>query len=138
MRLYLVVNRYSIAIQAGIQAMHVIPELYEKYTNPVNNIHRRHPDFARNLSRWATHYKTVIVLRSFGGHDSIEYLYSAIGTPCDEQKIPHALFRESELRDTATAFGLVVPTEYHAKPFEDLNPDLQAIHEVLDKLPFAH
>lgn len=133
MRLYLIANRYSLGIQAGIQAMHVIPELYEKFQSP-----KWDPQFGETLSLWARKHKTVMVLRTFGGDESIEELYTEIAKPARELKLPFALFRESALRNSATACGIVVPTAYYSHPVEELDLGLQNIHAALDKFPFAH
>lgn len=133
MRLYLIANRYSLGIQAGIQAMHVIPELYEKFKSP-----KWAPAYSETLSDWAVNHKTVMVLRTFGGDESIEDLYAEIAAPARSLKLPFALFREGALRNSATACGVVVPTAYYSHPVEELSEDLQKLRAALDKFPFAH
>jgi hypothetical protein len=120
-------------IQAGIQAMHVIPELYEKFKNP-----KWFAAYSENLSEWATKHKTIMHLRTFGGNDSIEELYPLIAAPARALNLPFAIFREPELRNTATACGVVVPTEYYSVPEEQRDYEIQQLHNALDKLPFAH
>lgn len=133
MRLYLIVNRYSLGIQAGIQALHVVPKLYEKLRSP-----KWDPEYSKNLSDWACNHETVMVLRTFGGHDSIEELYPAIAAPARELKMPFAIFREAALRNSSTAVGVVVPTAYYSHPVEELSEPLQKLHAALDQFPFAH
>jgi len=133
MRLYLVVCRYSIAIQAGIQAMHVIPEMYEKYLKPVSkNVLPR-----TKLQDWAQNHKTVMVMRTFGGHDSVQDLFIELASPATSMNLPFAMFYEGAMNNAATAVGIVVPTEYYSTPVEEQNEFLQSIHASLDKFPFA-
>jgi hypothetical protein len=120
-------------IQAGIQAMHVIPELYEKFKNE-----KWDAAYSENLSDWARNHKTIMHLRTFGGNDSIEELYPLIAEPARALKLPFAIFREPELRNTATACGVVVPTEYYSVPEEERSEAIQQLHNALDKFPFAH
>ena len=132
MRLYLIVNRYSMGVQAGIQGLHVIPELYEKYNGmfPTSE--------ATKLSTWAQDHKTVMLLRSFGGHDSIAELQEKIAPLARNLALPFAVFHESAMRNCATAFGIVVPTEYYETPFDDLGDgDLMQIRDIIGQFPFA-
>lgn len=131
MRLYLIVNRYSMGIQAGIQAMHVIPEMYEKYSG-FRNRERN------NLKEWANCHKTIMVLRTFGGHDSVSDLFDALLPITNKLGLPIDIFFEPELQDTATAVGIVVPTEYYDVPVEEQSQDMFDLHTLLDKFPFAH
>ena len=133
MRLYLVSTRYSMGIQAGIQAMHAIPELYEKFLNT----DVWDSKFLATLREWAQKHKTIMHLRTFGGNDSIEELYETVSKPARALKLPYALFREAELRNSATSVGVVVPTSYYETPFEELSPELQELKAALDRFPFA-
>lgn len=132
MRLYLIVNRYSMSVQAGIQGMHVIPELYEKFLNPKWN-----RAYLSNLSDWARNHKTIMLLRTFGGDESIEELYEKIAPPAKGLQMPFALFREGAMRNCATAVGVVVPTAYYSHPIEELSGDLLTLRETLSPFPFA-
>lgn len=132
MRLYLVVNRYSMSVQAGIQGMHVIPELYEKFKKP-----KWDPAFAENLSDWACNHKTIMLLRTFGGDESVEELYEKIAPSAKGLQMPFALFREGAMRNCATAVGVVVPTAYYSHPIEELSGDLLTLRETLSPFPFA-
>ena len=129
MRLYLIVNRYCLGIQAGIQAAHVIPELYEKY--------RSEGIEDSQLCDWATDHKTVVVLRTLGGHDSVMSLYEALNNVAAPNAFPIAKFHEGELNDSATAVGILLPTEYYTTPKEFLSGSLLEIHSLIGNLPLA-
>jgi len=105
MRLYLIVNSYSIGIQAGIQGAHVIPELYEKYLNTDVWC----PTYLERLREWAQRGKTIVVLKGPGGNDEMETLYEDLSYLARAEKLPYALFREGALRNSCTAIGIVVP-----------------------------
>lgn len=133
MRLYLVSTRYSMGIQAGIQAMHAIPELYEKFLN--TNVWD--PCFLATLREWAQKHKTIMHLRTFGGNDSVEQGYQSVADAARDLKLPFALFREPELRNTATSFAVVVPTSYYETPTEELEGSMKDLYDTLSKYPFA-
>jgi hypothetical protein len=110
MRLYTFGNYYLSSIQQGIQAAHVVAELFTKYTNELRDTHT--PDGV--LYEWAMHHKTMVCLN--GGNNSglaelsdrLFILGNALGLPFEE-------FREDvdSLGGVLTCCGIVVPAKIY-------------------------
>jgi hypothetical protein len=101
LRAYFFGNMYLSSIQQGIQAAHVVADIFTQY-RPGDN------QAADMLYDWAENHKTMILLN--GGYGSeLHRLYETFSSP--ENPYPFAAFRESaEALDGAmTSVGIVLP-----------------------------
>ena len=99
MRAYFFVNRMLNGIDKGIQAGHCAVEFFCNYNGPED-----HPD----LSDWAVHHKTFIVL-SGGGHGELVEIEKFFDT--QKNPLAWASFREDEvsLNSAMTCVGIILP-----------------------------
>jgi hypothetical protein len=105
MRIYCFGNMYLSSIQQGIQATHVIAEMFVKYSSPDKESHY-------SLHEWARSYKTIILLN--GGHSSnIWSLIKFFSIP--ENPYPWTYFTESSdaLDSAITSVGIVLPEKIY-------------------------
>lgn len=101
MRAYFFGNMYLSSIQQGIQALHVVSEMFVKYSDP--NKPNYHP-----VHEWATDHKTVVLLNAGYGSE----LYKLYGLFDDSNNpYPWAHFHESEdaLDNAFTSIGIILP-----------------------------
>jgi len=105
MRAYFFGNMYLSSIQQGIQAAHVVSELFVKYSTE-NSVTTAH------LREWAENHKTVILLN--GGYSEhirelIHFFHSA------ENQYPWTVFNESldALDGAVTCAGIVLPEKIY-------------------------
>lgn len=106
LRAYFFGNMYLSSIQQGIQAAHVVAELFVKY-----------PDSAAmqesvDLDNWATNHKTMILLNGGYGstlHDLIDLFDN------DDNPYPFSFFKESEaaLDNALTSVGIILPEKIY-------------------------
>lgn len=115
MRAYFFTNMYLSSIQQGIQPLHVLAEMYNKYVSPDPG-----PEYFI-LDRWARDHKTVICLNA-GYSDEIRKLIALFEDP--RNPFPWAFFREGNdaLDGALTSVGIVLPEEVYtlAKDFREL------------------
>lgn len=110
MRAYFFGNMYLSSIQQGIQAGHVIGDMFVKYMPP-------HPEFNEAsddqiklaaVREWALNHKTMILLNAGYGENihSLNRLFSS-----EQNMFPHAMFCEEKasLDGAATSVGIIVP-----------------------------
>jgi hypothetical protein len=99
MRAYFFGNMYLSSIQQGIQAAHVVHELFMKPHNEEGNMY---------LFEWATNHKTMILLNA-GYSEEIRRLVEFFDTP--ENPFPWASFNEGQdaLDGALTCVGIVIP-----------------------------
>lgn len=105
MRAYFFGNMYLSSIQQGIQAGHVIAELFQKY--PVGPGSTKGPHY-NILMAWARDHKTMVLLNA--GYSSELWLLRDSFSQQDNP-YPWAFFHESEeaLDKAFTSIGIVVP-----------------------------
>lgn len=114
MRAYFFGNMYLSHIQQGIQAAHVVHELFTKYNStPLHDEVGAEVCFVVNermamLNDWATNHKTMILLNA-GYGENIKNLCRFFSKPGNE--FPWAYFEESaEALDGAiTSVGILLP-----------------------------
>ena len=97
LRAYFFGNMYLSSIQQGIQAAHVVAEMFIKY-------HGLHP----TLIDWANAHKTMILLNG-GYSEELHRLHGVFASR--ENPYPYAAFRESEqaLEGAITSVGIILP-----------------------------
>ena len=103
MRAYFFGNMYLSSIQQGIQAAHVLHELFLKYPSPVTTEGR-----GDHLWAWASSHKTMILLN--GGYaDTLREIIKLF----DDKNNPYpwAFFNEGQdsLDGALTSVGIVLP-----------------------------
>lgn len=105
MRFYAFGNFYLSSIQQGIQAAHVVAEMFCKY--PVDYECIKFDD----LNKWAHEHKTMILLNG-GAHLELKELLDFFHK--DENPYPFDYFIEPEtLNDTITSAGIVLPEKIY-------------------------
>lgn len=106
MRAYFLGNMYLSSIQQGIQAAHVVHEMFTKYE--MDCLYEPDKSAVPLLWEWARSHKTMVLLN--GGYQSdlrefLEFL------DCGENVYPHASFCEEEasINGALTSVGIVLP-----------------------------
>ena len=112
MRAYFFGNMYLSSIQQGIQAGHVISELFCKY--PYRDSGRLSKDghAGEKLRDWANYHKTMILLN--GGYlETMEDLWTFLDKP--ENPYPFEKFHEGldSLGGVLTSIGIVLPEKIY-------------------------
>ena len=121
MRAYFFGNMYLSSIQQGIQAAHVVHELFLKYpgegTFQTDKI----------LWEWAENHKTMVLLNA-GYSEEIRYLVDFFNHR--DNPYPHASFNESNeaLDGALTCVGVVLPEQiyYGAKQIREDGVDAES------------
>ncbi len=142
LRLYTFGNFYLSPIQQGIQALHVLGELNNKYaesqTTFPSNPENPYPELAANhgavLRDWQRNHKTVICLKGGTSVDlAATYEWIAANEPNFGFNIPFARFYEDAgLGNILTNVGAVIPEEiYDAQLGYKL--DLEAVADGEDR-----
>jgi hypothetical protein len=108
MRLYTFGNYYLSSIQQGIQAAHLVADMFVNYQHPKS----AGPDSA--LYEWADQHKTMVCL-SGGNHADLTELYMALRPMGAEIGLPVGIFYEDgiSLNRAATVVGIVVPARVY-------------------------
>lgn len=101
LRAYFFGNMYLSSIQQGIQAAHVVADMFVKYNDPEQPGY--HP-----LHEWASDHKTMILLNA-GYSEQIRYLIEQFDTP--DNPYPWAAFHEGAdaLDGALTSVGIILP-----------------------------
>lgn len=104
MRAYFWGNMYMSSIQQGIQSLHCLSEMYQKYTDSIVNTEQREA-----LFEWGLTYKTVIVLNA-GEMSALEKVESLIES-IDNPSYAWASWRESAdaMNCALTSVGIILP-----------------------------
>lgn len=104
MRAYFFGNMYLSSIQQGIQAAHVVAEMFTKY--PAES-HQR-----SILDHWATDHKTMVLLNA-GYGEEIHSLVNFFNTT--DNPLPWAHFHEGKdaLDGALTCVGIILPEEFY-------------------------
>lgn len=106
MRTYTFSMFYLASIQAGIQSLHVVAEMFIKYRMPNGvDIKGSHAD---QLYTWATDHKTVVLLNG-GDAEALNDMRTFLHEP--DNPYPHAFFEESlgAMNGCLTSVGIVLP-----------------------------
>ena len=123
MRLYTFGNVYLSSAQQGIQAAHVVAELFVKYqVPPYPALPSESP--AAVLYDWATHHKTMICLNG-GNHQGLIETSDKFAELALKLELPYARFFEDEqsLGGILTCYGVVVPTKVYELAAELRKPN---------------
>lgn len=102
-RAYFVNNMYLSSIQNGIQAGHVIHELFRKYMNN-SSYDKVVPSREEQLYDWADNHKTMIVLNGGMTEHMVDFLALV-----EKTTLPHATFFEPGIGNALTSIGIIVP-----------------------------
>ena len=105
MRAYFFGNMYLSSIQQGIQAAHVVAELFIKYDDANG------PNF-HTLREWAVDHKTMILLNAGYGaeiHSLVDFFQ------CNDHPYPWAQFYEepAALDGAITMIGIILPPKIY-------------------------
>jgi hypothetical protein len=116
MRAYFFGNMYLSSIQQGIQAAHVLGEMFIKYTQPDDME-------TEMLHEWAKNHKTMILLNG-GYSESIRDLYEFLKS--SENPYPFADFHEGQdaLDGALTSVGIVLPEKIYGFDLVDVTSAL--------------
>lgn len=139
MRAYFFGNMYLSSIQQGIQAAHVVAEMFTKY-NKQNHAAAEMPDYSSPicqqwniLNHWAEEHKTMVLLNA-GYGEEIHKLVQFFEIP--ENPLPWAHFNEGKdaLDGAITCVGIILPEEFYeaAKEIRSLTANNET--PFLDKL----
>jgi hypothetical protein len=117
MRAYFFGNMYLSSIQQGIQAAHVVAEMYTKYVSP---------DGCQEyfiLEHWAREHKTMVLLNAGYGqeiHSLVEFFSSK------DNPLPWAKFHEGvdALDGAITCVGIILPEEFYEAAKELRSPSM--------------
>lgn len=116
MRAYFFGNMYLSSIQQGIQAAHIVAEMFTKYYEPgVDEFGRQTPISGNQraiLNHWATEHKTMILLNA-GYSEEIHSLVEFFSSP--NNPLPWACFHEGvdALDGALTCVGIILPEEFY-------------------------
>lgn len=117
MRAYFFGNMYLSSIQQGIQAAHVVAEMYQRYVPGFNDDACVQFD---SLYEWAQNHKTMILLNA-GYSEAIRKLVDVFNSP--HNPYPWATFHEGQdaLDGALTCVGIILPEQiyYGAKQIRD-------------------
>lgn len=124
MRAYFFGNMYLSSIQQGIQAAHVVGDIFVKCQGTVQML---------NALEWAENHKTMILLNAGYADEilSLEQLFSSKDNP-----YPYAMFREEEasLNNAPTSIGIILPERIYntaAAIRKDRTPNREAIRDIV-------
>lgn len=139
MRAYFFGNMYLSSIQQGIQAAHVVAEMFVKYNN-INRNMAEMPDYSSAnckqwdiLNHWAAEYKTMVLLNAGYGqeiHSLIEFFQRK------ENPLPWAYFHEGKdaLDGALTCVGIILPEEFYEAAKELRSPTFNGHGPFFDQL----
>jgi len=100
MRAYFINNMYLSSIQNGIQAAHVVHELFRKY--------QKQDALQYALHDWADNHKTMIVLNGGMTEHMLDFLELV-----QDSGLPFALFNEPGIGNALTSIGVIVPEKMY-------------------------
>jgi hypothetical protein len=118
MRFYALTNMYLSSIQNGIQPLHVLGEMFTKYTveSPQKSA----------LFDWAENHKTVIVLNG-GTTDDLIYAGEIIA----QSGMPYASFYEPGISKALTSIGVIVPELCYNNKVDDVSVPIESIFDYI-------
>ncbi len=108
MRCYFFGNFYMSSIQQGIQASHVVSEMFVKYRYSIDHTLTKTEELEKILNTWAIDHKTVVLLNG-GDADALIDMKAFLNDSANPY--PHAFFEESPgaLNGCLTSVGVVLP-----------------------------
>ncbi len=111
MRAYFFGNMYLSSIQQGIQAAHVVAEMFVKYGNMPSTGPEGNQGW-NILNHWASEHKTMVLLNA-GYSDEIRSLIQFFETV--DNPLPWAYFNEGQdaLDGALTCVGIIIPEEFY-------------------------
>lgn len=112
-RAYFFGNMYLSSIQQGIQAAHVVHEMFIKYPKPVVQRHNGEDHAGEHLWKWAENDKTMILLNAgFGAEIADLAMMFTGGEVKYENPYPWAVFLEEQatLNGAYTSIGIILPS----------------------------
>jgi len=98
MRAYFFTNMYLSSIQHGIQSLHCLQEMNNKYTGNDSQ--------STALAAWASEYKTAIVLNG-GTSDQVSSILKLFQNSANT--FAWGYFREPSMENMLTCVGIIVP-----------------------------
>jgi len=132
MRMYFFGNMYLSSIQQGIQAAHVVTEMFNE--NPLES----GTDQVEILYEWSHDHKTMILLNGGYGsnlHDLVDFFDQ------DDNPYPFSYFKESEaaLDNAITSVGIILPEKIYegGKIIRKLKLEVEKIYKNGEKLSLA-
>lgn len=120
MRFYGFGNVYLSSLQQGLQAAHVIADMFGKYATNGDEF-----DFGLKMMMcWTDDHKTIILLNG-GNSEDLEQLVAFFDS--SDNKFPHDCFFEDEasLNEALTSVGIVLP----ARIYEDGVADYRVLRQ---------
>ena len=135
MRAYFLTNMYLSSIQNGIQSLHCLHEMYNKYI-----LAQQSTEF-QTLDNWSRNHKTVIVLNGgMSGQDPahndlerIEFMFNN-----RDNIYPWASFREPSIGNALTCVGIVLPeTVFNPDDVRRIPKFEQTLFKMLKRKHFA-
>lgn len=100
---YIWTHGYLRTIQVGIQSAHVVAELFVNY-----QAHTARADEDDSLTyQWADAYKTIRLLNG-GTGTMFEENFNEFQILCNTHNLEHAWFKEPDLNNIVTGFGLIL------------------------------
>lgn len=97
---------YLSSIQHGIQSLHCLQEINNKYQNE-----------NRYLTDWAEHYKTAIVLNG-GTSEQMTAIKQLLEHSSNE--FPWGYFNEPSINNALTCVGIILPEYIYSKERSDI------------------
>lgn len=111
MRAYFFGNLYLSSIQQGIQAAHVVGEMFINYPTPTN-------ESGEVLWDWVKNHKTMILLNG-GYQDTLKEIQSTITAIGASYPYAHFCEEKASLNEAMTSVGIVLPDSvYDMKAIE--------------------
>ena len=111
MRAYFVGNMYLSSIAQGIQAAHVLGEMFDKYQHSANQF-QDDTIQTQYLYEWVDLHKTMILLNG-GYSENLHKLYEFFSS--EENPYPFAKFHEGQdaLDGALTSVGIILPDKIY-------------------------
>lgn len=112
MRAYFFGNMYLSSIQQGIQAAHVVAEMFVRYNDPERPLSVSAQQAAAILNTWARDHKTMVLLNAGYGQE-IHNLIDFFNDP--PNPFPWSAFNEGDdaLDGALTCIGIILPEEIY-------------------------
>lgn len=123
MKAYFLTNQYLSSIQHGIQSLHCLQEINNKYL-----------DEHKVLTEWATNYKTVVILNG-GCYAQMQAVVKLLEH--DENELPWATFQEPSLGNVLTSIGIIVPEYIYGRERYDIGSFEYELYNLLRQSPTA-
>jgi|688.fasta_scaffold330350_3 hypothetical protein len=123
MRAYFLTNMYLSSIQHGIQSLHALQEINNKY-GTTNEL----------LVDWAENHKTAIVLNG-GTSEQMANIVNLLNNETNEY--PWAIFNEPSIDNALTSIGIIVPDTIYGRERSDFGTFEYELSQLLRNRGFA-